>query len=231
VFISHCSSSNKVSSDAQVFGRRLAAFWASIFLAVFILFQYYTITYHNEILSAEDSSADNGSGAGSSSRRSLLQSSNASSDASAAPCGAQNDIPLIVLMAILALYIIFNTALTLLNGITFSPRSIDGATYRHGARAPRLSLLQQTSFFWDFRKRILEAKDKHSHIALVSDGLLSALQPVVPQSVDSSTMDIMDVSTGHDCNTGVLPFYVNLLNVRTILLSLLLFFSLFVMVL
>jgi hypothetical protein len=201
----------------QVFGRRLAVFWASIFLAVFTVFQYYVVTYHNEILSAEVPQGSDGSDAGGSSRRSLLQTSTASPDASAAPCGAQSNNPLIVLMAILALYVVFHTALTLLSGITFSHRSIDEATYRPGARASRLSLLQQTSFFWEFRKRILEAKDKHAHNAMVTDGLCSTLASIITESVDSSTIDVMDASAGQDCKTSALPFYVNLLNVGIIL--------------
>jgi hypothetical protein len=120
---------------------------------------------------------------------------------------------MIVLMAISVFHILFQIVLTLLNGVSFSLRSIDEAVHRPGARVPRLALLQQSSPFWDFRKRILEAKDRHSNEAAVVDGLKSALQPFVSQSVDNSATEFANLNSTHDCKTVALPFFLDLLNV------------------
>jgi hypothetical protein len=119
---------------------------------------------------------------------------------------------MIILMAISAFHILFQVVLTLLNGVSFGLRSIDEAVYRPGARVQRLALLQQSSPFWDFRKRILDAKDRLCNEAAVADSLQSALKPFAAQSVDNSA-GIANLKSTHDCKTVALPFFLDLLNV------------------
>jgi hypothetical protein len=123
---------------------------------------------------------------------------------------------MIILMAISAFHILFQIVLTLLNGVSFGLRSIDEAVYRPGARVQRLALLQQSSPFWDFRKRILEAKDRHCNEAAVADGLQSALKPFAAQSVDNSATETANLKSTHDCKTVALPFFLDLLNVGNV---------------
>jgi hypothetical protein len=207
-----------LTPSCQVFGRRLAAFWASVILAVFILFQVYCITYHDEVLSAQ--SAADGSGDGSSSRRRrMLQAppdASAVSDSAPTSCPASGDIPLILLMFISSAYFLFQFVLAFLNGIMFTARPIDSATHHFGAVAPRISLLQQTSPFWDFQKRIQQALKSHAHDAAVADGLIAALQPIALQPLESSAMDVADDDHEHSHPTGALLSFVDLLNVRAI---------------
>ncbi len=94
----------------------------------------------------------------------------------------------------------------------FKSRPIDDAVYRFGARAPRLSLLQQTSPFWDFQKRILQASRVHAGNAAVTDALSATLQPVPLQVHDSSALDVAD-DEGQAHQTGALLSFVDLLNV------------------
>ena len=215
-----CDVAPRVTPCRQVFGRRLAAFWAVVFLAVFALFQVYCITYHDEVLSTGVTSSSTGDQ--SSRRRHLLQASSNSSAASGAAgdpapilCPGSEDIPMFILMSIASAYVLFQVVLALMNGVMFSTRPIDEAVYRFGARAPRLALLQQTCPFWDFKKRIHQAMTAHSHDAAVTDGLNAVLQPIPQQPFDSSALDVTDdAADDHANETGALLSFADLLSVR-----------------
>lgn len=213
---------------AQVFGRRLATFWAVIVAAVFILFQVYVISYHSEVL-AEQSDSDNSTDSSSSSKRRLMQVSSASNSSDAADALQCDDIsghiPMIVLMCILVAYVLFQTLITLMNGVSFASHPADKAVHHPGSRVARLELLQQTSPYWDFIMRMNQTKEKYSHQPAVVDGLNVIMLPYVTQPYGNSAMDVAADATQQNIITGALPAFVDLLNVSPPFLIIYLFLS------
>lgn len=120
---------------------------------------------------------------------------------------------MIVLMCILVAYILFQILITLMNGISFASHPVDKAVHHPGSRVARLKLLQQTSPYWDFTKRMNQAKEKYSHQPAVVDGLNDTMLPYDAQPHGSSAMDVAADATQQNIITGALPSFVDLLNV------------------
>ena len=197
----------------EVFGRRLAAFWALVVAAVMVIFHIYITNYHNVVLSQGDPvpSAGNGS-----------SSADAGSSDVAPPC--QNIDPyMIIIMAVTASYLLFQTTLALMKGITFDLRPIDDAIHRPNARLSRLALLQQTLPLWDFDRKVKEVKLKQTVSSDLAEGLDAALKPFPSLPVGSSAFVETDVTfqdtlsaaeiSGH---TAGMSSFMKLLNVRPV---------------
>jgi hypothetical protein len=100
-----------------------------------------------------------------------------------------------------------------MNGISFASHPADKAVHHPGSRVARLKLLQQTSPYWDFTKRMNQAKEKYSHQPAVVDGLNDTMLPYDAQPHGSSAMDVAADATQQNIITGALPSFVDLLNV------------------
>ena len=156
----------------------------------------------------------------------MSSASNSSDAADALQCDViSGHIPMIVLMCILIAYVLFQTLITLLNGVSFAFHPADKAVHHPGSRVARLELLQQTSPYWDFMMRMNQTKEKYSHQPAVVDGLNVVMLPYVTQPYGNSAMDVAADETQQNIITGALPAFVDLLNVSPPLLIIFLFLS------
>ena len=203
----HCILARLYSACVQMFGRRLAVFWAVVVAAVLTIFHVYINNYHNIISSETPDASSNGSSTSD-------PSSNGSSTSDlSSSCPGSPDPLMIVIMAITACYLAFQITLAFMKGVTFAPRPIDEAIHHPGACATRLALLQQTCPLWDYQRRIQEVKTKKSSQA-VADGLDASLQPFNVLPPGSSAFAETDYQTAEGVgNTGAIPSFVKLLNV------------------
>ena len=130
---------------------------------------------------------------------------------------------MIIIMAVTASYLLFQTTLALMKGITFDLRPIDDAIHRPNVRLSRLALLQQTQPLWDFERKVKEVKLKQTVSGDLAEGLDAAMRPFPSLPVGSSAFVETDVTfqdtlsaaeiSGH---TAGLSSFMKLLNVSPV---------------